>query len=442
MGNFDIVITTYETVSQEWKKSKQSSVPLARSLFSFLWHRVVLDEGGSPVCPVMSMLTFFLAHKIQNHTTSIAKASCALLATHRWAISGTPIQNRLKDLASIFQFLRIYPFDNLRVFDREIAKPWMRSDRKGFLRLKSLVNSIALCRTKDIIALPSRIDKIHRLEFSVAERARYDSAKARTTRLLDNAIAVDYTKRGTYLNALQWLNALRLICNHGLLYSNRDIHGSIRISDKPETWNSLTAQKAFESMLGAGAAICVACSTDLAEKIFDQSTASTDDLPRPCLSRCLFLLCGSCLQRCSEDSPNPSACSHSPKCPTIEVSYEVSVMSSQAKSIIPHIDPENIPTKLKALLLDLQNCSKGEKRFFHIPIPRLSSLKLIYSSVVFSFWTLTLDLVSFLLSRASIAYTRLDGQLSADKRVEAIRQFQNECSIQVILVSISCGGVG
>ena len=63
-------------------------------------------------------------------------------------------------------------------------------------------------------------------------------------------------------------------------------------------------------------------------------------------------------------------------------------------------------------------------------------------SVVFSFWTLTLDYIQHSLEAAGILYSRLDGSIPATKRSKAIRDFKENPHIQVILVSISCGGVG
>lgn len=63
-------------------------------------------------------------------------------------------------------------------------------------------------------------------------------------------------------------------------------------------------------------------------------------------------------------------------------------------------------------------------------------------SVVFSFWTLTLDLVESALELASITYTRIDGTMSAEKRANSMRQFKQDPNIQVILTSITCGGAG
>jgi SNF2 family DNA or RNA helicase len=63
-------------------------------------------------------------------------------------------------------------------------------------------------------------------------------------------------------------------------------------------------------------------------------------------------------------------------------------------------------------------------------------------SVVFSYWTYTLGLVGALLKEAGIEYTRIDGQCSSEKREQANNKFQNDKSVLVILVSITCGGAG
>jgi len=61
---------------------------------------------------------------------------------------------------------------------------------------------------------------------------------------------------------------------------------------------------------------------------------------------------------------------------------------------------------------------------------------------VFSYWTWTLDLVGGLLKEAGIKFTRIDGQRSGDERERANTKFQNDETVLVILVSITCGGAG
>ena len=62
--------------------------------------------------------------------------------------------------------------------------------------------------------------------------------------------------------------------------------------------------------------------------------------------------------------------------------------------------------------------------------------------MVFSYWTYTLDLVEALLKEAGVKHTRIDGERSGEEREQANTTFQNDPSIMVILVSISCGGAG
>jgi SWI/SNF-related matrix-associated actin-dependent regulator of chromatin subfamily A3 len=416
LGHDDIVLTTYEIVARQLKKFHSNSGSSEITLFSYHWHRVVLDE----------------AHRIQNRKAYTTKAVCALQADRRWAMSGTPVLNKLTDLASIIEFLRVYPFSDPDVFNDEITRPWQEGDRQGVLRLKKLVNAITLCRSKDSIDLPRRTNIIHDLEFSSAERKVYNEAKDRTATLLDNAMSAEYAQRGVYLNALQWLNTLRLICSHGIIDSKETGSGlGINDNDCLTIWDQSTAQKALNNMICAGAALCVACGSELSEINIDEVSADIAELDRledtresyrARLSQCLFLLCGSCVSK--SESSEHSACSHNPKCPTFEVSLESSsVLKPALETQISEPIDDNTPTKLKALVKDLQKFENTK-------------------SVVFSFWTFTLDLIGRLLEGASIKYTRIDGKLSADKRSEAIAKFQTDASIQVILVSITCGGTG
>ena len=54
----------------------------------------------------------------------MAKALCNLDAMSRWAITGTPIQNRLKDFFALLKFLRVHPYGEQRNFDNDITNLW------------------------------------------------------------------------------------------------------------------------------------------------------------------------------------------------------------------------------------------------------------------------------------------------------------------------------
>jgi SNF2 family DNA or RNA helicase len=380
-------------------------------------------------------LTLNVAHTIRNRATAMARAACAIHATNRWAITGTPIQNRVTDFASLLEFLQVYPFSNPKVFDTEITKPWLKSGDRDVSRLKKLVNCISLCRTKAVIELPRRVDLIRNLDFSPEEQSFYDRAKDGTIRKFDEAMASNPVPTGQYLNALQWLNELRLVCNHGLLHSKRDGNKSLAITPQnTQTWNKSTANKAFETIVSAGEAICSVCGNVLID-------GSSSDSPKPFLSKCLTLSCGSCIKDTPSGQPNPT-CLHTPLCKSVEVSWlSEHVTKTTIEKSLPKVAPEQVSTKLRALMDSLKSSPESEKR--HARRHYLSCFTTdISRSVVFSYWTYTLDLIESLLKEASISYTRIDGQYSGEKRESAIRKFQTDETIQVILVSITCGGAG
>jgi transcription termination factor 2 len=74
-------------------------IMLQGMLFSVKWDRVILDE----------------AHQVRNPKTKMAKGVCNLHSNFRWALTGTPIHNKLLDLYSLIKFLNFTPFNNEQV---------------------------------------------------------------------------------------------------------------------------------------------------------------------------------------------------------------------------------------------------------------------------------------------------------------------------------------
>lgn len=166
LADFDLVITTYGSVASEYNKrskGKEGNYPLEE----INWFRIVLDE----------------AHMIREQSTLQSKAICRLQAQRRWAVTGTPVQNRLDDLGALIKFLRIKPFDEKRGFAQYILAPCKNADPEILPKLRLLVDSITLRRLKDRIDLPKRYDQIVKLDFNPEERQLYnifaDNAKDR-----------------------------------------------------------------------------------------------------------------------------------------------------------------------------------------------------------------------------------------------------------------------
>lgn len=126
------------------------------------------------------------------------------------------IQNRLDDIGALFAFIRAYPFHNLATFKRFISTPFEESEERRAAAshaLTLLLDSLCLRRTKDLLHLPDRVDRLRELEFTVQERAQYEQTKSTMNRALRQRVGDSFVQSrfGMFQVQLQ----LRILCNHG-----------------------------------------------------------------------------------------------------------------------------------------------------------------------------------------------------------------------------------
>lgn len=180
-----IIITTYGYVVSE-----ASAMGL---LHQIKWNRVILDE----------------AHYARNIKTVTAKACKALQAKHRWAITGTPVQNYDADIHALFWFLRFKPLDRTENF-----KAWVK--RNTVYNLRRLLYGILLRRTKnDLYHQISPLDKaIESGEVLPKKNIKFISVQLNRTER--KAYAHIEAQRLMHLEVcpLYILLRLRQFCNH------------------------------------------------------------------------------------------------------------------------------------------------------------------------------------------------------------------------------------
>ncbi|KAL2046939.1 hypothetical protein N7G274_000957 [Stereocaulon virgatum] len=203
----DIVVTTYDVFAREWRGLDNGLKPL----YLLNWHGIILDEGNSRSSTTTTHSDLSdLAHEIRAGTTLKAKAIYGLRGNTRWAISGTPIQNRWEDLASLLKFIRVFLDSDLKSIRAMLT---LGSDDSP---VRSLLASICLRRSKNAIHLPNRTDRIHRVEFEDHEAIYYKSINDSVRGLLHNDTGSSHL--AIYSNILRKINALRQICNLGVNY--------------------------------------------------------------------------------------------------------------------------------------------------------------------------------------------------------------------------------
>jgi SNF2 family DNA or RNA helicase len=302
------------------------------------------------------------AHFIRNGNSKMARAACALNARARWAVTGTPIQNRLTDLASLLKFIRAHPYTDPKQFDADITHLWKTGqDEEAVKRLKHLSASILLRRAKGTISLPPRRDTQCPVDFTRDERAVYDSAREQTITRIDEALqkSSEVSRIGIYVNALQQIESLRLICNMGLYYHTR--HNTSLSPTNSSDWITV-AQQTFNLQREMGPMICLQCSGTL---------ELTDDLittqHNAQFSKCLRFTCGDCSYT-HRRARQAVSCGHSPPCSIASVSINSGELEEIPGLILPDPKPltQSIPSKVEALIADLNSQPTDIKWYIYI----------------------------------------------------------------------------
>ena len=153
------------------------------------------------------------AQYIKNHSTAAAKAVKVLKSTHRFAMTGTPIENRLSELWSIFDFLMPGFLYNYETFRRELETPIVKyKDEDASNRLRKMVAPFILRRLKgDVLKdLPDKIEEIRYAKLESEQQKLYDAQVLHMKEMIANQAADDFQKNK--LQILAELTKIRQIC--------------------------------------------------------------------------------------------------------------------------------------------------------------------------------------------------------------------------------------
>ena len=183
----DVIITSYALVRKDAK------------LFQGVeWQRVVLDE----------------AQNIKNPKAAQTKAILKLNAVHRLALTGTPVENRLLDLWSIFNFLNPGYLGKQAQFRKAFEIPIQRdSDRIQALTLKKLVEPFILRRVKTdksiIKDLPDKVEQKVYCNLTPEQASLYEAVVRDVEQQIKSKEGIE--RKGLILSTLM---KLKQICNH------------------------------------------------------------------------------------------------------------------------------------------------------------------------------------------------------------------------------------
>ncbi|KAG1669340.1 TATA-binding protein-associated factor 172 [Nymphon striatum] len=196
-----------------------ASYDIVRNDFDFFgsinWNYCILDEG----------------HIIKNGKTKLAKAIKQLTANHRLVLSGTPIQNNVLELWSLFDFLMPGFLGTEKQFQARYSRPILLSrDAKssskeqeaGAIAMESLHRQVLpflLRRMKEDVLkdLPPKIIQDYCCDLSPLQQKLYeDFEKTKAKKSVEETLSHDEEKVKEYEanHIFQALQYLRKVCNH------------------------------------------------------------------------------------------------------------------------------------------------------------------------------------------------------------------------------------
>jgi len=210
----DLVVTTYGTMRRDVAELKDIS-----------FDTVVLDEAQS----------------IKNASTESAKAARLLKANHRLALSGTPIENRLSDLWSLFEFLNPGLLGSGTVFRTQTSEaPSEESSRILSMALRPFF----LRRTKEKVAteLPAKTEQTIYCELDAKQRKLYDELRTHYRAVLLGQIEEEGIEKSR-MHILEALLRLRqAACHPGLIDKARASESSAKLDSLLPQLQEVTAE--------------------------------------------------------------------------------------------------------------------------------------------------------------------------------------------------------
>ncbi len=183
-----IILTTYAIVRNDIKEFSKKN-----------FHYVILDESQN----------------IKNMTTQTTQAALLLHADHRMALSGTPVENNLTELYSLFRFLNPTMFGTLDDFNSRYATPIQRdNDKDTLLSLRKKIFPFMLRRLKkDVLKdLPDRIEQTLFVEMNPEQHDFYERRRQYYFQQVRQTIATEGIQKSQFI-MFQALNELRRIAS-------------------------------------------------------------------------------------------------------------------------------------------------------------------------------------------------------------------------------------
>lgn len=213
---FDVVVTSYEGVLKE--KGKFGKID---------WNYLIIDE----------------AHRIKNEQSSLSKAVRLMKTKFRLLITGTPLQNNLRELWALLNFLLPEVFGDAEQFDAWFSLTDESGKENTIKKLHTVLRPFLLRRVKKDVAtaLPAKTETKLFIGLTKMQQKWYVSCLQKDAHELNK---LGGPERSRLMNVLM---QLRKVCNHPYLFDGAE--PGPPYSDGPHIWENAGKMQLLNKLL-------------------------------------------------------------------------------------------------------------------------------------------------------------------------------------------------
>ena len=206
IDNYDLIITSYDLLKRDIELYKEKK---------YTFKYIIADE----------------AQYLKNSNTKNAKAIKEIKAETRYALTGTPIENSLAELWSIFDFIMPGYLFTYRKFKNIYETPIVKEDdEQAMAKLKMLIEPFVLRRNKKevLTELPEKTVTVLNNEMNEEQQNLYLTYLARAKQEIAEKVEIDGFEN-SQMQILAALTRLRQICCHPSLFVDGYNEGSSKL---------------------------------------------------------------------------------------------------------------------------------------------------------------------------------------------------------------------
>ncbi|XP_022671471.1 chromodomain-helicase-DNA-binding protein 1-like isoform X2 [Varroa destructor] len=170
----------------------------------------IMLKDGSYISDVeWAVLAVDEAHRLKNDEAQLYRTLRDLRTKHRLLITGTPLQNSLKELWALLHFIEPEKFPHWDSFEKEHKD----TQDKGYNKLHKQLEPYLLRRVKKDVekSLPAKVERILRVEMTSLQKQYYKWILTKNYKMLTKGL------KGSQASFVNIMVELKKCCNHGLL---------------------------------------------------------------------------------------------------------------------------------------------------------------------------------------------------------------------------------